>query len=188
MRPVVEMWTQSANIVFVLFSLADQSSNSFNEAKELAEMALKVEGVSVFLVGTKTDEVDASENLQRVMMKQIEEFLAKNKAIYREISSRTGEGIEELFSMLVYDTKQKILREEQRDPPKWVPDKQSGRCSACQCSWTVTNRRHHCRKCGDVFCSKCAFKFIPIPQIGKLTPTRVCNKCFDDILTLKPLL
>mmetsp|Transcript_72389 Transcript_72389/g.100570 ORF Transcript_72389/g.100570 Transcript_72389/m.100570 type:complete len:264 (-) Transcript_72389:8-799(-) len=42
----------------------------------------------------------------------------------------------------------------------WVPDSQRKRCSnkSCNSKFTTANRRHHCRFCGDIFCSKCLSK------------------------------
>ena len=38
----------------------------------------------------------------------------------------------------------------------WVPDKDANDCQAClsRFGW-LTQRRHHCRYCGGVFCDKC---------------------------------
>eukprot|EP01065_Artemidia_motanka_P051771 TRINITY_DN9182_c0_g2_i2.p1 TRINITY_DN9182_c0_g2~~TRINITY_DN9182_c0_g2_i2.p1 ORF type:complete len:496 (+),score=150.90 TRINITY_DN9182_c0_g2_i2:48-1490(+) len=37
----------------------------------------------------------------------------------------------------------------------WVSDKETKNCSSCGQSFTIMRRRHHCRSCGDVFCSEC---------------------------------
>jgi hypothetical protein len=38
----------------------------------------------------------------------------------------------------------------------WRPDRDVNKCTRCNTSFTMLNRRHHCRFCGDVFCNKCA--------------------------------
>ena len=40
----------------------------------------------------------------------------------------------------------------------WVPDRDATRCMspACGAPFTIARRRHHCRRCGKVFCSRCA--------------------------------
>jgi len=34
--------------------------------------------------------------------------------------------------------------------PVWVPDANAPRCMHCDCRFTFTRRRHHCRACGKV--------------------------------------
>lgn len=36
------------------------------------------------------------------------------------------------------------------DPPSWVPDSESIKCSACDSLFTFVRRKHHCRNCGKV--------------------------------------
>ena len=33
----------------------------------------------------------------------------------------------------------------------WVPDDEASECQYCKRGFSATNRRHHCRMCGDVF-------------------------------------
>lgn len=37
----------------------------------------------------------------------------------------------------------------------WKPNSSSLECSDCNRHFSLMNRRHHCRKCGDLFCSPC---------------------------------
>merc|ERR1712018_841804 len=39
--------------------------------------------------------------------------------------------------------------------PYWVPDDASNNCSCCKSEFTVLNRRHHCRRCGNLVCKTC---------------------------------
>jgi hypothetical protein len=39
-------------------------------------------------------------------------------------------------------------------------------------------KKHHCRNCGGVFCSRCAKHTIALPSMGYLENVRVCNTCF----------
>eukprot|EP00767_Chilomastix_cuspidata_P000502 gnl/Chilomastix_cuspidata/1127.p1 GENE.gnl/Chilomastix_cuspidata/1127~~gnl/Chilomastix_cuspidata/1127.p1 ORF type:complete len:487 (+),score=157.50 gnl/Chilomastix_cuspidata/1127:140-1600(+) len=56
----------------------------------------------------------------------------------------------------------------------WVPDNAHSACPICRKGFSVTKRRHHCRRCGRVFCSRCC----PSSQ-SKLPPRtpRVCTLC-----------
>ncbi|XP_054717965.1 lateral signaling target protein 2 homolog [Uloborus diversus] len=68
-------------------------------------------------------------------------------------------------------------------PPEWMPDELSSNCMACKIQFTILRRRHHCRNCGKIFCSRCSSNSIPLPRYGHLKPVRVCNQCFMYQLT-----
>lgn len=38
----------------------------------------------------------------------------------------------------------------------WVEDSECTACSGCSKLFGVTRRKHHCRECGNIFCSKCS--------------------------------
>jgi len=61
----------------------------------------------------------------------------------------------------------------------WVPDEEAPVCMQCSTSFTMTKRRHHCRKCGGVFCGKCCGtkQYIEYEGIKKLKKERVCDSC-----------
>ena len=59
--------------------------------------------------------------------------------------------------------------------PVWVPDSEAIRCMICGDKFTFTQRRHHCRQCGNVVCSKCSAKKKELPGQGK---KRVCDSCY----------
>ena len=43
-----------------------------------------------------------------------------------------------------------------RRVPDWIKDKSCAFCMGCNQYFATFNRRHHCRFCGGLFCSKCA--------------------------------
>lgn len=63
--------------------------------------------------------------------------------------------------------------------PKWVPDKYSPRCAKCAAAFSLALRRHHCRKCGRVFCSKCSKHSLELPELRLKGKQRVCDWCFN---------
>uniref|UniRef100_A0A6I8MYZ9 FYVE-type domain-containing protein n=1 Tax=Ornithorhynchus anatinus TaxID=9258 RepID=A0A6I8MYZ9_ORNAN len=63
-------------------------------------------------------------------------------------------------------------------PPAWVPDSSSPCCRACRAPFTFLRRRHHCRSCGQIFCSRCSSHSAPLPQFGHVKPVRVCSHCY----------
>ncbi|XP_065839142.1 uncharacterized protein [Oscarella lobularis] len=59
----------------------------------------------------------------------------------------------------------------------WVPDDEAKNCMACKLKFTTVRRRHHCRKCGGLFCDACSAKRYPLLSIGYSDPVRVCDRC-----------
>jgi len=58
--------------------------------------------------------------------------------------------------------------------PVWVPDDEVKACTVCTTKFTVINRRHHCRQCGQVVCANCSNNKRILKGQGKV---RVCAEC-----------
>ncbi|XP_069684015.1 rabankyrin-5 [Periplaneta americana] len=52
-------------------------------------------------------------------------------------------------------------------------------CLECGAKFGLTMRKHHCRHCGRILCSKCSDRDVPILKFGLNKPVRVCMVCFD---------
>lgn len=86
----------------------------------------------------------------------------------------------------------------------WKPDSLASACDNffCRAQFSLFERRHHCRKCGGVFCHKCSERSLPLldtrnlpflhpPRNVSITtyespespivPSRVCDDCWDQI-------
>ncbi|XP_066996678.2 zinc finger FYVE domain-containing protein 16 [Anabrus simplex] len=75
-----------------------------------------------------------------------------------------------------------VLSPEERSlgklPPFWVPDSDAPNCMLCDLKFTVLKRRHHCRACGKVLCSKCCSLKSRLEYMEN-AEARVCHPCFD---------
>ncbi|OSD05638.1 FYVE-domain-containing protein [Trametes coccinea BRFM310] len=86
----------------------------------------------------------------------------------------------------------------------WKPDSQAAHCDTflCRKVFSIWERRHHCRKCGGVFCADCSSRTTPLLDTSNLTflhpprnvpifvfnspespvvDARVCDACWDQI-------
>ncbi|ORX44814.1 hypothetical protein BCR36DRAFT_333866 [Piromyces finnis] len=54
-------------------------------------------------------------------------------------------------------------------------------CMRCRTNFTTFTRKHHCRKCGLVFCNDCCNKRIPLPSLGITDSVRVCESCYYKV-------
>ncbi|KAK4474687.1 hypothetical protein MN116_001816 [Schistosoma mekongi] len=64
---------------------------------------------------------------------------------------------------------------------QWVKDEGATNCAAdgCGTRFSLTERKHHCRNCGKVFCSKCSRFESEIYRLRLFKPVRVCQSCHN---------
>ncbi|XP_076648719.1 smad anchor for receptor activation isoform X2 [Halictus rubicundus] len=68
-----------------------------------------------------------------------------------------------------------------KQPPFWVPDSVAPSCMFCDVKFTVLKRRHHCRACGKVLCSKCCNMKYKLEYQGNID-CRVCVSCYQLLI------
>lgn len=54
-------------------------------------------------------------------------------------------------------------------------------CHRCRVAFSMVQRKHHCRACGQVFCAQCSSKTSILPKFGIEKEVRVCEACFEQI-------
>ncbi|CAL8124153.1 unnamed protein product [Orchesella dallaii] len=52
-------------------------------------------------------------------------------------------------------------------------------CHRCRVEFSFTQRKHHCRACGQIFCNKCSGKECTLPRFGIEKEVRVCDACYE---------
>jgi len=65
--------------------------------------------------------------------------------------------------------------------PVWIPDSEARTCTICAVKFTITNRRHHCRQCGNVVCGRCSDHTKELPNLGHV---RACDDCHNKPVLL----
>ncbi|KAG7271513.1 hypothetical protein CRUP_007502, partial [Coryphaenoides rupestris] len=63
----------------------------------------------------------------------------------------------------------------------WVKDEVVDSCSGCSVRFSLTERRHHCRNCGQLFCHKCSRFQSEIRRLKISSPVRVCQTCYQTL-------
>ncbi|TGZ66745.1 hypothetical protein CRM22_005178 [Opisthorchis felineus] len=62
---------------------------------------------------------------------------------------------------------------------QWTKDDDAPACASCNREFSISNRRHHCRNCGGVFCHPCSSN--RASTAASKDPVRVCNHCYSEL-------
>ncbi|XP_056659190.1 WD repeat and FYVE domain-containing protein 3 isoform X4 [Monodelphis domestica] len=89
--------------------------------------------------------------------------------------------------ILVGDSRGRVFSWSVSDQPgrsaadHWVKDEGGDSCSGCSVRFSLTERRHHCRNCGQLFCQKCSRFQSEIKRLKISSPVRVCQNCYYNL-------
>ena len=64
-----------------------------------------------------------------------------------------------------------------------MPDSACKECFLCGLKFTISRRKHHCRVCGQIFCSNCCYQMIDGRMLRVEGLLRVCNSCLHTVFT-----
>lgn len=65
--------------------------------------------------------------------------------------------------------------------PVWKEDSEASHCMICKTNFTLFNRKHHCRSCGQICCNSCSLQRRVLPNISESHPVRVCDDCVAKV-------
>lgn len=63
----------------------------------------------------------------------------------------------------------------------WLKEDVIEQCKSCHTRFSFSERKHHCRDCGQVFCAQCTRYEIEIPRLNINKPVRVCQSCYNNV-------
>lgn len=73
-----------------------------------------------------------------------------------------------------------VMPDEVPTKDEWVQNNEVLECMCCQqITFSMFNRRHHCRRCGRVICYNCSIKRMFVSMYGDIL-VRVCIDCFQQ--------
>jgi WD repeat and FYVE domain-containing protein 3 len=92
-----------------------------------------------------------------------------NKSIY------VGDSRGRVYSWICTETPGKVRAD------NWERDSHVDGCRHCRVKFSFSERKHHCRNCGGIFCNNCSRYRVEIPRLNIFKPSRVCQSCFSQI-------
>ena len=104
----------------------------------------------------------------------------KSFVVYGTTSEEKNSWMESILDAQMGNQKATASGEEEDDyfQPIWMQDSETTRCLLCGTAFGMFTRRHHCRKCGLIFCSACTTHRVVLSRVRK-EADRVCNKCYE---------
>lgn len=80
---------------------------------------------------------------------------------------------------------------------RWKRDSEISKCEKCsqpfEKTWYGSSTKHHCRRCGGIFCDSCSSSKIDLDKAlvdesnktAKVSKARVCQRCYQDAMSAK---
>ncbi|CAH0673965.1 unnamed protein product [Spodoptera exigua] len=128
-----------------------------------------------------TQEVESLKSIgQKYLTLQEEQHLLKTQYVeaqktLEEVGATLSENKLQLAELLEKEAQAQNVEE----PPTWTHDKDATACTACAKEFSIARRKHHCRRCGHIFCASCSDKTVALA--GNTKPVRVCDACYAEV-------
>lgn len=143
-------------------SIQTNNNNSQNQIIIIADNNIEPE-ISHEPIPQETEIEPNSDNVSQQPSQEIETENIANNTASSEIVIKNEISIE----VTDYQTEWNELTESEKTlgliAPIWMPDSETDVCLKCSNKFSLLNRRHHCRACGLIFCSKCCNLKILLP-------------------------
>lgn len=63
----------------------------------------------------------------------------------------------------------------------WVTNDLANKCFCCKVRFSTLVRKHHCRRCGNIICTKCSKNKSKILRLLCIEPVKICMFCFCSV-------
>ena len=97
-KSLIPMYIRDANIIIVVYDITNKDSFTHTEHWVNETKDLKREDAIFVLVGNKTDLDDT----RAVSHKEAEDFASEKGFLFHEVSAKTGEEVQELFTSIIF--------------------------------------------------------------------------------------
>ncbi|KRT81270.1 hypothetical protein AMK59_5262, partial [Oryctes borbonicus] len=149
---------------------------------KLEKLGQILEGIQTYIKIIEDDE-------SVISVEKIDELLRTyaEKSVDFKIIMRTSSNSQTSESKIMQSIDSLCLEEKVFDMPEKVPTKEEwisdDNVTECMCCYQITfsmfNRRHHCRRCGRVICWNCSLQKMFVESYGDI-PVRVCKDCYKQ--------
>ncbi|PVD39571.1 hypothetical protein C0Q70_02206 [Pomacea canaliculata] len=129
----------------------------------------------------------AQQHMELQQMRELKREYAELDAQYQQARNLCEEQEKALSELGSHLSESKLRVEDLREAQlltrefQWVSDEAATHCKQCSKEFSISRRKHHCRHCGDIYCSECSDNKMPLPSSSK--PVRVCDACHTQLLS-----
>ncbi|KAF0988316.1 hypothetical protein HZS_2326, partial [Henneguya salminicola] len=173
---------------FILHLLEKPKNESKESAFRLIVMALRIENEEFYQEFFSNNVMQAIHQTFHIMQpKLVDDVIKLLCALNNSFSAKNNyKCLQDLCKILNAEgykfPEQYLIFSKNNEPLEWTEGTQ---CTNCESIFNTFNRKHHCRECGQVFCSKCSSNNIPLPHFFTSKPVRVCDNCHKKITNWK---
>ena len=120
----------------------------------------------------------------KIKENQIDQEFKANETIFKmekRLKHVTAQKLNlELHKIPILKAKLKLNTIDIKNNEKEIKTEDNPEFQGCNTKFQLTVRRHHCRCCGGVLCSRCSANKAPIKYL-QFDRVRVCNTCFEEL-------
>ncbi|XP_061690642.1 RUN and FYVE domain-containing protein 1 [Syngnathoides biaculeatus] len=164
--------------------LTDLDSLRLGLEKELLAEREQRQGLQKALQREQDNSVELRTQLQQLQGLQAElHELKQEKQQLQQMCEQQEQALQEMGLHL---SQSKLKMEDFKEVNKalkghaWLKDDEATQCKQCQKEFSISRRKHHCRNCGDIYCSTCSSNELALPSYPR--PVRVCDMCHSLLL------